>query len=72
MCKSYVRKFAPSNCTNLHRHIKAASQKKMQATNNSKTKWKKQADKCAEYFLILFRPETEIYEKNQTHPYKYD
>ena len=32
----------------------------------------KRADKYGAYFLILFRPETELYKKNQKHDYKYN
>ena len=34
------------------------------ASNDSKTKWKKRADKYGAYFLTLFRPKTELYETN--------
>ena len=41
------------------------------ASEALKKRWRKRADKYGAYFLILFRPETELYEKNQKHVYKY-
>ena len=35
-------------------------------------KWKKKADKFGAYFLVLFRPEEDLYEKNQKNNYKYN
>ena len=34
-------------------------------------KWKKKADKFGAYFLVLFRPEEDLYEKNQINNYCY-
>ena len=70
MCKNYVRKFAPSNCTNCHCHIQAVSQTRMQAANRKSSG--KKADRYGAWFLTLFRPETRLYRKNQKHPYKYN
>ena len=35
-------------------------------------KWKKKADRFGTYMLVLFRPETNLYESGQINSYKYN
>ena len=34
--------------------------------------WRRKADRFAHFYLTMFRPETELYKKDQTNTYKYD
>jgi len=37
-----------------------------------RAKWRDKADRFAHFYLTMFRPETELYKKDQTNTYKYD
>ena len=39
---------------------------------DAERKWKQKADRFAEHFLILFRPEEDLYEEGQVNDYAYN